>query len=86
MGSLLRLDEIKNATTIKVLTQNPDKKEKDFLPRAVKDFMAERPQFEFREHVGRDVHDRYIVSADELILLGHGTEGYRGQRVVRRTT
>jgi hypothetical protein len=84
-GSLLRLDALTSATSVMFLTQNPDSKEKTHLPRALKEFATERPHFMFREHAGKDLHDRYAVTADELILLGHGLKdiGNKESFVVR---
>jgi hypothetical protein len=78
-GSLLRLDELKAAKSVLFLTQKPDSKDKPHLPRAIKEFITERPNFEFRQHNGSDLHDRYIVTEDELILLGHGIKDIGGK-------
>lgn len=84
-GSLLRLDQLTSATAVKFLTQKPDGKEKSFLPKAIEDFVTERPHFEFREHAGNEIHDRYMVTEDELIILGHGLKdiGNKESFVVR---
>lgn len=78
-GSLYRLAELANAASVRFLTHKPDGKEKPFLPKAKKDFVTERPTVEFREHVGNELHDRYVVAADELVLLGHGLKDIGGK-------
>jgi hypothetical protein len=85
MGSLLRLDELKNSASVHFLTQRPDNNERATLPRAIQEYVRQSPQFEFRRHIGNDLHDRYIVAADELILLGHGLKdiGNKESFVVR---
>lgn len=72
MGSLLRLDELKEAKSIRFLTQKLENKEQVLMPKAVAEFVRERPRFEFRKHAGNDLHDRFVVTEKELILLGHG--------------
>ncbi len=43
------------------------------LSHALKDFKKERPRVEFRLSVAaHDLHDRYVVTADSLLLVGHG--------------
>jgi hypothetical protein len=84
-GSLMRLAELTSATAVQFLTQRPDNKEKSFLPKAIRDFVTEHPHIELREHVVNDIHDRYIVTADELVILGHGLKdiGSKESFVVR---
>jgi len=84
-GSLYRLDELRDCKPIQFLTHTPDGKEKSFLPKALGDFIRERPDVEFRRHRGRELHDRFVLTADELILLGHGLKdiGNRDSFVVR---
>lgn len=43
------------------------------LTSALKDFRKERPRVEFRvASIPSDLHDRYVVSPDSLLLVGHG--------------
>jgi hypothetical protein len=42
------------------------------ISRSIKDFMTEHPQTEFRVYSGKDLHDRYILKLDSLIIIGHG--------------
>jgi hypothetical protein len=78
-GSLLRLDKLTAAGSVKFLTQKPDAKERAHLPRAIQVFVTERPHFEFRRHAINDLHDRYIVTDSDLILLGHGLKDIGGK-------
>jgi len=71
-GSLHRLDLLTNCEAILFLTQHPDTKEKAFLDKALAEFVQEHPAVEFRLHSGKELHDRFILTGDELILLGHG--------------
>ena len=41
------------------------------LKRELKDFRSEYPNIEFRVYPGKDLHDRYILSSQELVILGH---------------
>lgn len=64
--------EIKNRP-IKFLTKieilQPKARER-FL-RELKEFKIENPDIEFREYPYNDLHDRYIISSNNLTLLGH---------------
>jgi hypothetical protein len=71
-GSMNRLDEIRSCTSVKFLTHTPDSREKLILPTAIAEFVRERPEFVFRKYKGNDLHDRFILSADELMIVGHG--------------
>jgi hypothetical protein len=84
-GSLLRLDLLKHCNSIKFLTRNPDSAERTTLPRALVEFVKEHLHVEFRQHKAKDLHDRFILSDSELILLGHGLKdvGNKDSFVVR---
>jgi hypothetical protein len=71
-GSLLRLDSLIHCSPIMFLTQNADRNERPFLARAVTEFQTQHPQLTVRRDASGTLHDRYILSEDELILLGHG--------------
>lgn len=71
-GSLARLILLRGAGDVRFLTQTPDSKEKAALPRLLREFKQEHPHVEFRQHSGKGLHDRYLVTDDVLILLGHG--------------
>lgn len=87
MGSLLRLDLLKHCSPIKFLTQKPNQNEKQTLPKALQEWKSEHGNVEFRRYGGRDLHDRYVLSQYELILLGHGLKdvGSRDSFIIRIT-
>ena len=37
----------------------------------LRDFKIEYPHIELRDYPHDDIHDRYIISSDDFILLGH---------------
>lgn len=39
--------------------------------REVQDFKSENANVEFKDYPHKDIHDRYIISSDSLIILGH---------------
>ena len=84
-GSLLRLDLLKHCSPIKFLTKNADRNDAHLLPRALQEWKRQHGATEFRENVGTDLHDRYILSDTELILMGHGLKdiGNKDSFVVR---
>lgn len=47
-----------------------EKARKQFL-RELQDFKSEKPNIEFRNYLHTDIHDRYIISSEFLIVLGH---------------
>jgi hypothetical protein len=59
--------------TIKFLTrvENLNEKERERFLRELQDFKAEYPKIEFRNYSNTDIHDRYIISENELVILGH---------------
>ena len=65
------LKDVKNAT-VKFLCRTDNLKDKKarFL-RQLQDFKAEHSHVEVRDYPNDDIHDRYILSSDGLILLGH---------------
>jgi len=65
------LKEVKNAT-IKLLCRADNLKDKKarFI-RQLQDFKAEHSHVEVRDYPYSDIHDRYILSSEGLILLGH---------------
>jgi hypothetical protein len=85
IGTLLRLDSLKHCSPIKFLSKQCDKSEAQLLPRALKEWQRQHGDVEFRENVGTDLHDRFILSDSELILLGHGLKdvGNKDSFVVR---
>lgn len=85
-GSLLRLDAIASKP-VRFLTHTPDSKEQSTgqLPRALSEFVRQYPNVEFRQYSANNLHDRFVVCNDELILLGHGLKdiGNKDSFVVR---
>lgn len=71
-GSLLRLDLLAHCTEVRFLTRTPDSGERTILPRAISEFRREHPNTDFRSTGSSDFHDRFILSDNELIILGHG--------------
>jgi hypothetical protein len=78
-GSLLRLDLLTHCASVRFLTKNPDSKEKLIIGKAITEFVAQYPQFEFRTHLGGDLHDRFVLTDRELIILGHGMKDIGGK-------
>lgn len=66
------LKDIKNEH-VKFLTRvdNLREKEKGRFLRELQDFKSEKPSIEFRNYPNVDIHDRYIISSDSLVVLGH---------------
>lgn len=58
---------------VKVLTrvENLRQKDRDRFLREVKDFKSESKNIEFKSYPYTDIHDRYIISSDSLVILGH---------------
>jgi hypothetical protein len=70
------LDVIKDvkARPIKFLTRlgniNNANAKSRFL-RELQDFKLENPDVEFRDYPNTDLHDRYVISPDRVVLIGH---------------
>jgi len=66
------LKEIKGRR-IKFLTriENLNEKKKARFLRELGEFKLEYDSMEFRNYPYKDIHDRYIISSDYLVLLGH---------------
>lgn len=70
------LDVIKDvkARPIKFMTRianlNNEKTKNRFL-RELQDFKTENADIDFRDYPNKDLHDRYIISPNSVILLGH---------------
>jgi hypothetical protein len=74
------LRDIKNEH-VKFLTRvdNLRNKEKERFLRELQDFKSEKPNIEFRNCGSTDIHDRYIISADSLVVLGHSIKDLGGK-------
>ncbi len=44
--------------------------------RELKDFRSEKINVEFKTYANSDIHDRYILSCDRLIILGHSLKDF----------
>lgn len=44
---------------------------KESFLRDLRDFKSEYPNVEFRSHSRSEIHDRYIISSDKLVILGY---------------
>lgn len=47
--------------------------------RELKDFKPENLKIEFRDYPHADIHDRYIISTDNLVILGHSIKDLGGK-------
>jgi len=69
------LDILNNAQNrvVKFLTrvENLREKGKKRFLRELQDFTSENPNIEFRNYPHTDIHDRYIISSELLVILGH---------------
>jgi hypothetical protein len=70
--TLSLLVNIKN--NIKFLTKvdKLNRKDREKFLSALVDFKNEKTNIEFKNLVTLDIHDRYIISLDFLVILGHG--------------
>jgi hypothetical protein len=84
-GSLARLDLLHHCSPIRFLTQYPDKKETSTLSKLIQEWKTEHGNAEFRRYQEADLHDRFVLTDDELILLGHGLKdiGRKDSFIVR---
>jgi hypothetical protein len=68
------LDIVKEVKSTKlrflVRTENLRDKKARFIQQ-LRDFKIEYPHIELRDYPHDDIHDRYIISSDGLIILGH---------------
>jgi len=65
------LKDVRN-DPVKFLTRMDNLKDRDKnrLLREIKDFKSENMNIEFRDYPNKDIHDRYIISSQFLIILG----------------
>lgn len=66
---------------VKFLTRvdNLREKEKERFLRELQDFRSEKLNIEFRNYPDTDIHDRYIISSDSLVILGHSIKDLGGK-------
>jgi len=48
----------------------PENKQKEFV-RELTDFKSEHPDVEFKNYSNVDIHDRYIIASNAIVILGH---------------
>jgi len=74
------LKDVKNRT-VKFLTKlgSLRNEERDRFLRELRDFKSENPNIEFRNYPHKDIHDRYIVSSEFLVVLGHSIKDLGGK-------
>lgn len=77
-GSLLRLDLLTHCGPIQFLTREPGGGETTTLPQEIREYQKQY-SVRFRLLQGKDLHDRYLLTSDELILLGHGLKDIGGR-------
>lgn len=77
------LDILKDIKNIKVkfLTRidNLRSNQKNRFLRDLRDFKTENQNIEFRDYQHTDIHDRYIISTDSLVILGHSIKDLGGK-------
>jgi hypothetical protein len=71
-GSLVRLDCLVHCKSIRFLTLHADKQEQAVIKRYLTEFVTQHSHVEFRLSSSPDLHDRYVLTEDEVIILGHG--------------
>lgn len=66
------LSNLKNKD-VKFLTkiENLRDKEKERFLRELKDFKTEHSNIEFKNYPHTDIHDRYAISSEQVVILGH---------------
>ena len=74
------LNNVKNRV-VKFLTrvENLREKERNRFLRELQDFKSENPNIEFRNYLHTDIHDRYIISSELLVILGHSIKDLGGK-------
>lgn len=84
-GTLSRLHEMRRCDRLLFLTKTPDSHERTFLDKRLQEYRLEHPGVEFRRYRGAELHDRFVLTGNELILLGHGLKdiGTKDSFVVR---
>lgn len=79
-ASLAKLDLLTHCSSIRSLTAQLGANEKPFIIKQnLSDFVTEHNQITVLKSQGSTFHDRYILSKDELILLGHGLKDVGGK-------
>lgn len=73
------LSLLKSARSVRFLTARTNEK-MDEVSRAIRDFCRENPKMELRVAAdASSMHDRYVLTDDTLILVGHGLKDIGGK-------
>lgn len=73
------LNKTKENTRLLTRLDNLKATEKVRFLRELKDFKTEHPNMEFKDYQNKDIHDRYIISTESLIILGHSIKDLGGK-------
>jgi hypothetical protein len=76
-GMLSKLRSLEKCSRVRVLTKKlggPD----SVAAHEMQDFKNYYPKMQFKKHAGGGLHDRYIISRDQLLLLGHSLKDFGG--------
>lgn len=85
LASLLRFDSLRHCTPIRFLTKNANRTEATAFPTAITEWRREHGVLDVRLCVSNDLHDRFLLTPNELIILGHGLKdiGNKDSFIVR---
>ncbi len=73
------LDHVPKGCAVRFLTSKTSEPAQK-IQGAIRDFVKERPSAEFRIAANpSDLHDRYVLTADSLLILGHGLKDIGGK-------
>jgi hypothetical protein len=73
------LDHVPKGCAVRFLTSKTSEPGQK-IQVAIRDFVKERPNSEFRIAANpSDLHDRYVLTADSLLILGHGLKDIGGK-------
>lgn len=64
---------------ITCLSKMKNQSHKNTFLRELQDFKTENSDVEFRDYLGDDIHDRYIISSDKLFIFGHSLKDLGGK-------
>jgi len=78
MRTLDSLDHFPKSTSVRFLTAKTSEAGRK-LSGALRDFKKERPKMEFRTTSAHALHDRYVLTKDVLLILGHGLKDIGGK-------
>jgi hypothetical protein len=74
------MSSVKNKILFMSKLKNFNKtKDRDKFLRELQDFKTEHSNIEFRDYPNNDIHDRYIISDDLIVILGHSIKDLGGK-------